>query len=200
MSLEAGTSGISKFCFFSETSFSCLWVTGYASTLKAHVRVQWVISPLSFHAHFVLACKGWPVLAFCTLQDRSENLTVNSPMLSTTKPRGWWNFMSECVYICAGYPKLSRELKNSKIQNLQRSGFELSTSWLSVSNKRLNHLTTSALNMKSKSESINLNRHHLVSRWDVNVQNDYSTFLLWLHFYPENPKISNTFLRSENLY
>ena len=44
---KAGPTGIPKFFFLSVTSFSCLWVTGYASTLSAQTGVQWLATPLS---------------------------------------------------------------------------------------------------------------------------------------------------------
>ena len=122
MSQEAGTSGISKFCFFSETSFSCLWVTSYASTLKAHVRVQWVISPLSFHAHFVLACKGGQSLhsALCRIELRTSRLTAQrfQPLNHVADGISCQNVS---IY-CPGCPRTSREFKNSKFKFCKDQG------------------------------------------------------------------------------
>ena len=139
MSQEAGTSGISKFCFFSETSFSCLWVTGYASTLKAHVRVQWVISPLSFHAHFVLACKGGQSLhsALCRIKLRTSRLTAQcfQPLNNVVDEISCQNVS---IY-AQGILNYQENSKKSKFKKLTFPGIELSISWLSVSYWVLNH-------------------------------------------------------------
>ncbi len=84
MSQESRTKWITKFLFFfSVTSFSCLWVTGYASHSESSTQVQWLAQ--SYSTVWVyplwLASLGWSSPAILPPQDRTENLTVNSPTL-----------------------------------------------------------------------------------------------------------------------
>ncbi len=115
MSQEAGTSGIPKNLFFSsETSFSCLWVTGYAS----HSRCSTQGSMVGFSTVLGIPTFGSPhgvdqVQQCCLhrIKLRTSGLTAQR---STTKPCDWWNFSPNvCVYA----PEHHWTSKESKIKN-----------------------------------------------------------------------------------
>jgi hypothetical protein len=55
------------------------------------------------------------------------------PNATTTKPCGWWNLLSECVYKCSGILNYQGNSKIQKFKKLHRSGIEPGTSSLSVS-------------------------------------------------------------------
>ncbi len=108
-----------------------------------------------------LASRGWSSPAILPPQDWTENLTVNSPTLSTTKPSGWWYFMSEC-----GIAQDVQDFK--KFQKFKIQIFvniRIRTQYLVVVcvAKRLIPLDQWFLYRNNKSENINLIRHHHVS-------------------------------------
>ena len=63
------------------------WVTGYTPHSDSHVRVQWVISPLSIHASFHALLTGWPGPQFCTPRESNSEPHGPSPTNQTTQPR-----------------------------------------------------------------------------------------------------------------
>jgi len=117
---EAGAPGIPKFCFFLKHHFH-VWN-----------KLEWLAMPqhsesstqgsMGSYSH----CPGIPtsyspargdqVLAFCTPQDWTENLTVNSPTLQPLTHSGWWFFVSNVSIYCPGCPRTSRKFKNQKFK------------------------------------------------------------------------------------
>ena len=140
------------------------------NTLKAQHRVQWVATPTVLVYPLRLASLGWSSPAILPPQDWTENLTVNSPTLQPLTHSGWWFFVSNVSIYCPGCPRTSRKFKNQKFKFCKYRDSNSVPRRCLCQHKRLNRLTTSALKMKTKSEGINLNGHHLVSLRDENVQ------------------------------
>ncbi len=139
MSQQAGTTRNTNFFFLCWVIIFMSEWTGYASSLKAQAGVQWLATPLSQPDPLWLASWGWPSPTILPPQGLNQQSHDYQPNASTTKPCGWWNFMSKCVYICSDILNYQGNSKIQKFKNLHRSGIEPMTSSFSVSPVIFNH-------------------------------------------------------------
>ena len=79
-------------------------VTDYVSHSQAHSRVQWVANPLSVHVHIVLASRVDQIRDSALHRIELQTSRSYNPTLSTTEPRGRWNYNSN-------HSKYSKELR-----------------------------------------------------------------------------------------
>ena len=71
---------------------------------QAHVRVQWVANPLSVHVHIVLFSRVDQIRDTALHRIELQTSRFYNPTLSTTEPRGRWNYNSN-------HSKYSKELR-----------------------------------------------------------------------------------------
>ena len=169
MSQEAGTSGTPKFNFSLRHHFH-VWVTGYASHSESSTQGSMGSYATVLVYPLQLASRGWSSPAILPPQDWTENLTVNSPTLQPLNQAADEISCQNVSIYCPGCPRTSRKFKNQKFKFCKYRDSNSVPRRCLCQHKRLNRLTTSALKMKTKSESLNLNGHHLVSLRDENVK------------------------------
>jgi hypothetical protein len=117
MSQEAGTSGTPKFfsffwdiIFTSLSDWLCLKIQ--SSTQGSMVSYATVLGiPTSYSP-----ARGDQVLAFCTPNDWTGNLTMNSPTLQPLNQVADGISCQNVSIYCPGCPMTSREFKNSKFK------------------------------------------------------------------------------------
>ena len=114
---------------FSETSFSCLWVTGYASHSESSTQSSMGSYSTVLAYPLRLASPGWSSPAILPPQDWTENLTVNSPTLQPLNQVADEISCLMCLYIAQDVPGLQ---ENSKIKNLNFVNIGIRTQYLVV--------------------------------------------------------------------
>ncbi len=136
------------------------WVTGYASRSNAQTGVQWLATPLSQPDPLQLASLGSSSPAILPTWDRTENLTVISPMPTPTKPRWLWYIRSNLWYIC---PWTCENVIGIEIWNFKKLTLPGLEHWSSESYPVIKPLDHCLILRKIRNEYINLIWHHLVS-------------------------------------
>ncbi len=162
-------------------------------SLKAQPRVQWLATPLSWVYPLSLASQGWSSPAILSPQDRTENLTSNSP---TLQPLNHVVDEPSCQNVSIYAQAILNYQRISKIQNWKFwpcQELNQCHQGLTPSYRRLKHLTTSALNMNSKSE-YTLEQTPSCQLQGQKRPNDNSRVPHWFgQFCPRNPKIQTHF-------
>ena len=118
-----------KNLFSPETSFSCLWVTGYASHSESSTQGSMGSYATVLVYPLQLASRGWSSPAILPPQDWTENLTVNSPTLQPLNQVADEISCLMCLYIAQDVPGLQ---ENSKIKNLNFVNIGIRTQYLGV--------------------------------------------------------------------
>ena len=157
--------------------------------------------PLTLHEHpLLLASRGWSSPAILPPQEWTENLTVNSP---TLQPLNHVVDEISCqnVSIYAQVSQTIKGIQKFKISKFAKIRNRTQDLLVVCVTKRLTQLGYLFIYKNNKSENINLNGHHLGIFFSVRKFSVLSLALgyFFIDLAKNFNKISNTFLKSENL-